>query len=351
MNVWYLAFATDSLTYTIAKALSYGGHDVFVWVADAQYMSRRPDGIQQRLRDIPRVKFVVQDESQLPSLIERLIVQTFPRPTEVLRCLRPLARRARTIAVISAGDRSRSWGAAMRLQWLELKGLARYATKIDRMLYKDGCYRRDVLGLLAPRLATGFDVHSQFLHDAALFGIIHSRDWDPDLRRPILVNFLGCQDPEARKRILDSMRHMFRSTNQGPIPAITTKAVFWHEYSDAAPVGLGSIEFVQKLSSSDFTLCPRGYSVVTHRPIEALLRGSIPVVSSNELDLYGVDLEDAANCVAVSDEDWPGAIQRLARMKETEIIAMRRNIYAMFNEHLNYEALSKRIRTRLGVAE
>jgi hypothetical protein len=94
-----------------------------------------------------------------------------------------------------------------------------------------------------------------------------------------------------------------------------------------------------------------GYSLVTHRPIEALLRGSIPVISADDLDLYGIELKDGTNCIAVSDGDWPAAIQRLARMEENEIIGMRSNIYSMFDDHLNYEALSKRMRTRFGVTD
>ena len=65
--------------------------------------------------------------------------------------------------------------------------------------------------------------------------------------------------------------------------------MFWHEYSDASPIGLDPAEFVRRLTDSDFTLCPRGYSRVTHRPVEALLRGSVPVIAADEIDLYGID--------------------------------------------------------------
>jgi hypothetical protein len=127
--------------------------------------------------------------------------------------------------------------------------------------------------------------------------------------------------------------------------------MYWHEYPDAAPVGLDPREFLDVLSRSDFTLCPIGYSLVTHRPIEAMLRGSIPVISANELDLYGIEFKDGTNCIAVSGGDWPNAIQRLARIEENEIIGMRSNIYSMFDDRLNYEALSKRMRTRFGVTD
>src|SRR5437764_1289342 len=137
MNVWHLVFRTDSLTYTVAKAMSFGGHDVFVWVVDAEQDHSLAAGIQQRLRDTPRVRIVARDETKLPSVIDRLIVQVFPRPMESIQRISPLARRARSIALITAGDRSRSWRSAMKLQWLEARKFAPYAGTIDRVLYKD----------------------------------------------------------------------------------------------------------------------------------------------------------------------------------------------------------------------
>src|SRR5438552_14900660 len=138
MNVWHLVFRTDSLTYTVAKAMSFGGHDVFVWVVDAEQDHSLAAGIQQRLRDTPRVRIVARDETKLPSVIDRLIVQVFPRPMESIQRIGPLAKRARRIALITAGDRSRTWHSAMKLQWFEARKFASYVSKIDRVVYKDG---------------------------------------------------------------------------------------------------------------------------------------------------------------------------------------------------------------------
>lgn len=351
MNVWHLVYAADSLTYTVAKALTFGGHDASVWVVDRQYERRTPGGIQKNLSGTPHVKIVVRDEAVLPRIIDRLIIQAFPRPAESLEDVGLLAPRARKIALISAGDRSRPWKAAMKLQWLEVRRLALHASKVDRVLYKDGFYRRDLHGMLAPRRVIGFDVHSQFLHNDDLFEAMHARDWDPDERRPILVNFLGSQDPESRKRILDSLRPLFRSPDEGAPFVTTGKTLFWHEYSDASPIGLPPSEFVRRLTDSDFTLCPRGYSLVTHRPMEAMLRGSIPVLAASELDLYGIELIDGENCIGVPEGGWPETIARLASKSEAEIVRMRRRIAAMFAASLSYDAVAKRMRIGLGICD
>jgi hypothetical protein len=349
MNVWHVVYRTDSLTYTIAKALSIGGHDVFVWVVNPHLDHGLSAGIDKSLRETARVSVVARDETALPHVIDRLIVQVFPRPLETLQDVDTLARRARRITLISAGDRSRSWRNAVKQQWLEVRRMGRYASRIDRVLYKDGLYSCDLLGVFKSRHAVGFDAHSQFIHDENLFRAMHARDWDPGIRRPILANFLGSQDPEFRKRVLDSVRSFFQPEGGSSSTLASHKSMRWHEYSDAAAIGLDPAEFVRVLSDSDFTLCPRGYSRVTHRPIEAMLRGSIPVLSVDELDLYGIALKDGENCIAVQGGRWREAVEGLACVREAEIARMRTNIHAMFDEFLNYPAMAKRIRARVGV--
>src|SRR5437762_9335828 len=349
MNVWYIVYRTDSLTYTVAKALSVGGHAVSVWVVNPNLDHGLSAGIDTCLRETPRVSIVPRDDAALPSVIDRLIVQVFPQPDATLQDVDILARRARKITLISAGDRRRSWRHAVRQQARELRRLGLRASRVDRALYKDGFYAYDLLGLFKPRRAVGFDAHSQFIHDDELFRAMHARDWDPNKRRPILANFLGSQDPEIRKRVLDEVRHFFQSADGSSPSPSADKSMRWHEYSDAAAIGLDPREFVRVLSNSDFTLCPRGYSLVTHRPIEALLRGSVPVLSEDELDLYGVELKDGLNCLSVHDERWREAVERLARAEESEIMRMRMKIDSMFDEFLDYPAMAKRIRGRVGV--
>jgi hypothetical protein len=349
MNVWYLVYRTDSLTYTVAKALSVGGYNVSVWVVNPNLDHGLSAGIHTCLRETPRVRIAARDETTLPSAIDRLIVQVFPRPNEALHDVHILAKRARKITLITAGDRNRSWRNAVKQQWLEVRRLGSHASRIDRVLYKDGFYPCDLLGTFKSRRAVGFDAHSQFIHDDELFRAMYARDWDPNARRPILANFLGSRDPEIRKHVLDSVRPLFQSADGVSQPSASNKSMRWHEYSDAAPTGLGPWEFVKVLSNSDFTLCPRGYSLVTHRPLEALLRGSIPVLSKDELDLYGVELKDGENCISVQDGRWRQTVERLAQMQEPEITRMRAKIHAMFDNFLNYPAMARRIRARVGM--
>jgi hypothetical protein len=143
------------------------------------------------------------------------------------------------------------------------------------------------------------------------------------------------------------VRHLFISPAGDALSVRPGKRMFWCEYSDAEPGGLTPVQFVQTLTQSDFTLCPRGYSLVTHRPLEALLRGSIPVLDAGELDLYGVDLVDGRNCIAVGEAGWPAAVERIKALRDDEVAAMRRHVHAM-RDSLDYAHLARGICRRLG---
>jgi hypothetical protein len=166
MNIWHIVFRTDSLTYTVAKALSVGGHDVSVWVVDPEQGRAPADGIQRRLRDTPRVRIIPADETALPAAIDRLIIQVFPRPTESIRHIDPLARRARRITLISSGDRSRTWRGAMQLQWTEARSVALHAHNLAQRVFLEVSHSQP-LSSSQKRRRTDFGSR-RFLHPATL---------------------------------------------------------------------------------------------------------------------------------------------------------------------------------------
>jgi phage FluMu protein gp41 len=82
-----------------------------------------------------------------------------------------------------------------------------------------------------------------------------------------------------------------------------------------------------------------------------MLRGSIPVLSSDELDLYGVEFKDRENCIGVPDGQWAESVRQLARIEQRDLIRMRSNVRAMLDEALSYDAVAKRLRARVGVID
>lgn len=351
MNVCHLVFAPDSLTYMVTKAAVSAGHTVHICLTDPEHGQKSTHKIMQRLTKIPGVVVVSEEnEAALPAVIDRLIVQIFPRPPTTLEsaALGAMAARAHKITLVTAGDRSRFRRTAFQMQWRELRRLIHWLGRIDRVVYKDGFYPLDLFALFKPRRVVGFDIHSMFMDEESAFERIQRLDWQAEETRPILINFMGSQDPAIRKRALDSIRPLLNPPNPVGAKTPSTKGIFWHEYSDAVPAALGLKEFVDVLTRSDFTLCPPGYSLITHRPIEAMLRGSIPILHASELDLYDVKLIDNVNCVAVQEGHWPAALERCMHLNEKAIISMRRNVRATAAELLLYPTSSRRMRLRLG---
>jgi hypothetical protein len=351
MNVCHLVFVPDSLTYMVTKAAVSAGHTVYICLSDPEHGQKAPHKIMQRLMKLPHVIFITEEnKAALPARIDRLIVQIFPRPTATLESamLGEMAARSRKITLVTAGDRSRFRRTALQMQWRELCRLVRWLGRVDRVVYKDGFHPLDLFAFFKPRRVTGFDIHSMFMHDEDAFERIQKLDWNVEETRPISINFMGSQDPAIRKRALDSIRPEIIRLQTTTAPMPSPKTILWHEYSDTEPAALGLQEFVDALSRSDFTLCPPGYSLITHRPIEAMLRGSIPVLHANELGLYDIALTDGVNCIAVSEENWPAALERCAHLNEDAIVAMRRNVRETAEALLLYPTSSKRMRLRLG---
>jgi hypothetical protein len=321
---------------------------VEVWVADVERDRSSEWSLSPRIGASLGVRVIAERPPPQPEACGRLIVQGSPVLLGDRSLLDLLAAVAEAITVVSAGDRSRDYRQAIALQWRERKWYGRWFSKVRRVVYKDG-YPADVHGLYRARNVIGFDAHSKFLHDVALYRLIHAQDWESDVLRPVRVNFLGSRDPVARGRILDSVEPFFREGSRALRAGSASKAMVWHAYSDEAPAPLSPQEFLQVLSESDFTLAPPGYSRVTHRPVEALLRGSIPVLNADELDLYDLGLADGINCIAVPAGGWSAAMSRVMRMGEAEIRGMRRHVADMVTDRVAYPALARDMSRRLGI--
>lgn len=83
--------------------------------------------------------------------------------------------------------------------------------------------------------------------------------------------------------------------------------------------------------------------------MEALIRGSIPILHENELELYDINLQDQVNCLAVKNGDWSKAIEEAVNMPLDQIIQIRSNILAMKDEYLSDAACSKRLGAKMGL--
>ena len=348
MNICHVVFCADTVSYMIAKALSSAGHNIYIYFGVPGHEETSLNKIKQRLLRIQRVS-VLSENSEIAqqTTFDRLIIQMFPRPQfmESFQEIHSLAKRTQHITLISAGDRSKYWRTAYKMQWKELRAFGKWINRIDRIVYKDGFHSFDLFMLIKSRRVLGFNVHSGFMDEKEKFDYVQKQNWALEAPRTYCINFIGSQDPDRRTRILDSIRPLFVESDKTSAP----KQNIWHEFSDEKPNALEPFEFVDILSNSDFTLCPPGYSLITHRLIESLLRGSIPILNADELDIYDLDLKDGVNCIAVASENWQATIERCFSLRENDLIKIRRNIHSLVKNRILYSVSSREMLQRLSI--
>jgi len=345
MNICLLTWWGDSLTYTMARALAHNGHQVDILITDRERHLGNKWGNSARIRAIPGVRFLLDPSELSAPQHDLLLVQSYLRIAEHADVVRQLASRAAALTLVSHGDLIRDWRKAIELQLVELRVLRPHLKKLRNVAYKDGFHRWDLFGLLSRRTNIGFDVHSRFLHDPALFEKIHGLDWTPSAKRPIAINFVGSCDPSRRGGALDRVKaYLDRSGTDGRHEG----RVMWRVYSDAEPGALPESDFVDILSNSDFTLAPPGHSLITHRPVESMLRGSIPILNACEAGIYELGLRDGENCLLVQQDDWAAAVDRALAIPQDRVADMRARIRDLNATRLQYGPLSSGICTRLG---
>lgn len=193
-------------------------------------------------------------------------------------------------------------------------------------------------------------VHPQYLSQpafrAAMFGPV-----DPAPRR-FRIAFMGNRQPPERAVRLDAM---MRALTSDPRVGMVRKypserggnlEAMWLEYGIAGTVsGLDPVTYTHALEDSDFCLSPQGWSRWTHRTVEALVRGTIPVIE--DAGLYSLDLRDGENCILVAGQDWEAAVRRCLAMSAEQIAGMRRRVLLLRETRLFPEIAGREFRAAL----
>jgi hypothetical protein len=348
MKICLLTWWGDSLTYTVARALSEHGHDVDILLTDRERHLNAKWGNSRRIREIARAKIYFDAADLADKSFDLLLIQSYRGIRSHAAIAARLGGQAKVATLISFGDLARGWPEVMRLQFEECRITLPFRHKVKKVAYKDGHHVLDLFALLGrTRVNVGFDAHSKFLHDDTLYRQIHDKNWDASSPRPLRLNFVGSRDPQRRGEAVDQVARFLMTSVSKPD---REARVMWKAYSDEKPEALPECEFVEILTKSDFTLAPPGYSLITHRPIEAMLRGSIPILNESEAPIYEVGLRDGENCLLVRNDHWSDAVSRALQASQGEIKRMRQNILRIRNACLDYPTLSAAICRRLGAA-
>lgn len=95
-----------------------------------------------------------------------------------------------------------------------------------------------------------------------------------------LFSFIGSATNRVRRDILAAPR---RAPDRGYVAEVKR----WYDHSDAEKQS-----YVDILASSTFVLCPRGVAAYSHRILEALSLGKVPVVIADDWVPFSIDAHD-----------------------------------------------------------
>lgn len=200
--------------------------------------------------------------------------------------------------------------------------------------------------------------HPQFLtspaYRQAMFG---ERPSLTPFRR-FRLGFIGNRQPPERDAVLRRIRYWLERQ-----PAIRLHEEFgpetnepdgsldvlWIEYGDDdSRRGLPPDRYIDALDSLDFCLCPLGWGGNwTHRVVEALLRGAIPI-TENE-DRYNLGLIDREHCIVVHGGDWEEAVERALKLTPECIAEMRRKISTLAEHRMHPRVAARQLREQMGL--
>ena len=334
-NIGIYTKRVECITYTIAQAVASTGNCVYVITSPKELNQKF---YYSRIEQIKNVK--ISNELEVIDF-DDLYIENLPSLSrnEFLRC----AKISPKISII-AYHHNFSY---MKTLLQEIKHSIKYfpgILKVRRIYFIDNYYDLDIFRLWSNKYFLGFDVHSNFWVNKDLKNALFDFRWEAEKRRIYKLNFIGNRNPAQRKQIIESVKNHLKNS-------LFENQILWIEYGDdpGEKRGVLAREYMNYLSESDFTLCPPGYAKITHRVIEALVRGSIPILHKEELRLYDMNLENNLNCIAVHNRDWIGAIKRAMSLNQSKIIQMRYNILSMKDDYLAAESFSRRLIKKMGI--
>jgi hypothetical protein len=198
--------------------------------------------------------------------------------------------------------------------------------------------------MLAPGARMGYFVNPDFLRDPELRQSLFDTDWPMDGRRPLRLLFAGNPEPQVRRKIVEELTQHLAGQSQWPMlrsfedgrycrtsNGHDKQAIVWMVRGkpddpnwESRADSIHPKNWAGVLKSADFSVCPPGYELKTHRVIESLLCGSIPILDCPQE--YDVGLMHGVNCLVARKNTWKEVVSQALNFSQEQIIAMRENI-------------------------
>lgn len=201
-------------------------------------------------------------------------------------------------------------------------------------------------------------VHPQYIVNESYAQLLFVVEKEYQAEREFKFTYLGNKNPPEREMVLKRVRNALNTVAEPtyledyPLQSQPTERsmnILWIEYGDqGSKRGLKPPEYIKALNETDFCISPLGWGGNwTHRVIEALVCGAIPILE--DADRYNIGLTDMETCISVKNGNWEEAIERATKLEPKEVIAMRSRIEALRENYLLPEIAAHRFRESLNL--
>ncbi len=341
----YLTSA-NRISYLIVKTLVCAGCRVYLhsdaMLADIERQRDEPGSIERAyfswLFMEEDVK-IVSAETQIPKLDVLLLELAHLRPKS-FEILTKFKAKARVIVGWNPAQQEQDWWFNLKSDAAALVRCFPFSIKCSRIVVGGGRTRFRPVAPFCPTERQGYFVNPRFLRDSELRHVMFADDWTIENHRDFRLLFSGNPEPPARRAVVARVEEFFSTLPMVKLvknfreidgdPDNRYKVLWmvrsdpndpkWATRNDVIPPK----EWPNMLSSADFSLCPPGYERKTHRVIESLVRGAIPILDCPTE--YDLDLKDGVNCLVVKGKEWTEQVERALKMDQTNVQVMRQSI-------------------------
>jgi hypothetical protein len=163
--------------------------------------------------------------------------------------------------------------------------------------------------------------------------------------RPCLFSYAGTANNYRRDIAASWIKSRLSADSElihlGPIGG--THRVIWHYDQDGSHRPRPYDIYIKEIESSWFSLCLPGVTGTTNRVLEAILRGSIPVIPAEQARFYCLPFQDRINSIFVLNNDWEEAINIIAAMTYAKRLAMQQAVVELSQSQASLNAISNRL--------
>jgi hypothetical protein len=356
----YLSTA-NRISYLIVKTFLCAGCRVYlhsdVTLADIEMQKDEPGSIERAYfswlfteKDVA----IVTAETQIPKLDVLFweLAHLCPKSPEILSTYKS---NACAIVGWNPAPQEQDWWFNLKSDAAALMCCFPFSIQCGRVVIGGG---RTRLRLLAPFCRVerqGYFVNPHFVHDPVLREAMFADDWAVERRRRFRLLFSGNPEPQSRRGIVTEVENFLLASptarlikNFGDVEEATDDPhdVLWMVRADPHDTQWATRDDVVPpkewpgvLSDADFSLCPPGYERKTHRVVESLVRGAIPILDCPEE--YDLGLNDGENCLVVRNGKWVDQVERALKMNQNDVLTMRQSIEKLHSKYLTPESAGK----------